>query len=111
MTPEEKLERHRAYHREWQARWRSENPQRRKEIASLSRDKNREKIRAQSRVIYYRDPTKSREYYRGKLAEKRKWIGDIKLASGCVDCGYKEHPAALQFDHLPQYRKSFNVGV
>lgn len=23
----------------------------------------------------------------------------IKLERGCVDCGYREHPAALQFDH------------
>lgn len=24
----------------------------------------------------------------------------IKLESGCVDCGYREHPTALQFDHV-----------
>ena len=24
---------------------------------------------------------------------------------GCVDCGYNEHPAALDFDHLPDTNK------
>lgn len=28
------------------------------------------------------------------------WIREIKLASGCVDCGYNEHAEALDFDHL-----------
>lgn len=33
----------------------------------------------------------------------------IKLASGCVDCGYKAHYVALQFDHLQG--KSFNIST
>ena len=32
-------------------------------------------------------------------------LTEVKLASGCVDCGYKEHPAALDFDHLPGQEK------
>ena len=24
----------------------------------------------------------------------------MKLSIGCVDCGYREHPEALQFDHV-----------
>lgn len=31
-----------------------------------------------------------------------------KLASGCVDCGYAEHPAALQWDHIKGVKK-FNL--
>jgi len=27
-------------------------------------------------------------------------LAAIKLASGCVDCGYNDHPAALDFDHV-----------
>lgn len=111
MSPEEKLSNKRAYHRKWQARWREENPVRSKEIAAKSRDKHRERLRLEGRETYYADVEKSRAYYRGKLAEKRKWIADIKMASGCVDCGYKVHASALQFDHLPQYEKCFSVGV
>lgn len=29
----------------------------------------------------------------------RKWLADYKMASGCVDCGYKKHFSALQLDH------------
>ena len=29
---------------------------------------------------------------------------------GCVDCGYNEHPAALDFDHMPGTEKLFNIG-
>jgi hypothetical protein len=38
------------------------------------------------------------------------WLSGIKLASGCVDCGYKEHPRALDFDHIGT-DKTANVGV
>lgn len=24
----------------------------------------------------------------------------MKMARGCVDCGFKDHPAALDFDHV-----------
>ena len=41
-----------------------------------------------------------------KVAE----IQAYKVEQGCVDCGYAEHPAALQFDHLPGEDKLFNIG-
>lgn len=28
-------------------------------------------------------------------------VAAYKMEQGCTDCGYREHPAALQFDHLP----------
>lgn len=30
----------------------------------------------------------------------------IKLASGCIDCGYAAHSAALQFDHIDDNKKA-----
>ena len=30
----------------------------------------------------------------------------IKLAQGCVDCGYNEHAVALQFDHINDDKKA-----
>lgn len=30
----------------------------------------------------------------------------IKLASGCIDCGYAAHAAALQFDHIDDNKKA-----
>jgi len=38
------------------------------------------------------------------------WVMDIKMTSGCVDCGYRKHPDALDFDHLPGFVKSFSIG-
>jgi len=31
--------------------------------------------------------------------------GMIKVASGCIDCGYAAHAEALQFDHLGEGKK------
>lgn len=28
------------------------------------------------------------------------WINEYKLAQGCIDCGYREHAVALDFDHM-----------
>ena len=48
--------------------------------------------------------------FRSPRARKRgaKWrlAGLIKLAHGCVDCGYNEHAVALQFDHIEDNKKA-----
>ncbi len=47
---------------------------------------------------------------RDRLYRKRRaWIDAIKLERGCLDCGYNEHPAALQFDHRNPAEKEFNI--
>lgn len=38
----------------------------------------------------------------------RSWVREVKLTSGCTDCGYNEHSAALEFDHIND-DKEFNV--
>jgi hypothetical protein len=43
-------------------------------------------------------------------APRRAQINAIKVSVGCADCGYREHPAALDFDHLPGYTKLFGIG-
>jgi len=30
----------------------------------------------------------------------RRYLDEIKIARGCVDCGFKAHPVALDFDHV-----------
>lgn len=100
----------RAYKREYAVRWRAQNPSRAKATAQRFAEKHREKISENAKVRYYADVAKSRAYARLKAEEKRQWLAGIKMASGCVDCGFKVHPDALQFDHLPQHEKSFNIG-
>lgn len=36
-------------------------------------------------------------------------MADYKVLTGCVDCGYNEHHAALEFDHLPGFTKTKTV--
>lgn len=36
-------------------------------------------------------------------------ISEIKLAQGCTDCGYRDHPVAPDFDHV-RGEKLFSVG-
>lgn len=40
---------------------------------------------------------------RGKRRRKdanRAFIDGYKVAKGCMDCGYRQHPEALEFDHV-----------
>jgi hypothetical protein len=41
--------------------------------------------------------------------QRRLWISGYKLMMGCLDCGYREHPFALQFDH--RENKEFGIGA
>lgn len=36
-------------------------------------------------------------------------LATIKLGRGCMDCGYRAHPSALEFDHRPGTAKRANV--
>lgn len=37
---------------------------------------------------------------RKQTARIKLFLRDYKLVKGCLDCGYKDHHAALQFDHV-----------
>ena len=57
---------------------------------------------------YYREniqAERTRAIVRSKA--HRAILQRIKLERGCAECGYAEHPAALEFDHLPGEGKSF----
>ena len=41
---------------------------------------------------------------------KRAFFDNLKIKSGCDHCGYKDHPAALQFHHIDPKTKTFNIG-
>ena len=58
----------------------------------LKRPENREKIRATQRA---------------RAERIRRHIDAVKLSRGCIDCGFRGHPAALDFDHLSD--KTINV--
>ncbi len=58
----------------------------------LKQPENREKVRATQRA---------------RAERIRRHIDAVKLGRGCVDCGFRGHPAALDFDHLGD--KAINV--
>lgn len=35
----------------------------------------------------------------------RAWLDAYKMRRGCFDCGYNQHPAALDFDHVVAGKK------
>ena len=59
----------------------------------------------------YGDPTtrKYRKPGKGSQKDRKEWIREYKLKQGCVDCGYRDNPIALQFDHLPGVQKSTEI--
>lgn len=63
----------------------------------------------------YKDENKAREYSREfkarKIAFHHALVQRYKLFVGCKLCGYKEHPAALEFAHRePRNGKGRTVG-
>ena len=42
---------------------------------------------------------RARERTRAWTTERRAWLVEYRLARGCADCGYRDHAAALDFDH------------
>lgn len=48
-------------------------------------------------------------YHTQQRAERYKKINQYKLDKGCIDCGYREHPAALDFDHRDPSLKYANI--
>jgi hypothetical protein len=54
-------------------------------------------------------PETRRKYDKLRYKQVVEYLVNYKLEHGCTDCGYKEHQAALEFDHLPQFKKTQNV--
>jgi len=50
------------------------------------------------------DPVHIADAHR-RADERIQLVNRIKMERGCADCGYRGHPAALDFDHLPGMTK------
>jgi hypothetical protein len=37
------------------------------------------------------------------------WLNELKLQRGCMDCGYRAHAVALEFDHRDGEQKRFSI--
>jgi hypothetical protein len=45
-----------------------------------------------------------------RLDNAARTLNAVKLAAGCVDCGYRVHPQALHFDHRDPSTKRADLG-
>lgn len=66
---------------------------------------------AQRADYYKRNPDIHKRKAGRRAIELRERVGRIKVKAGCADCGYNEHPVALDFDHLPGEEKKFGIGT
>ena len=80
--------------------------------------KDKARVRAKDRAYYLahkkNDPAcKARRKAEliSRIILKKEYVDRIKLDRGCADCGYRLHPAALQFDHLPGTGKLLNLST
>ena len=69
----------------------------------------------EQRSEWYRKRCESREYRERQRCQGRKrhecviaFLREYKLSQGCAQCGYSEHHAALEFDHV-RGKKKLNV--
>lgn len=53
---------------------------------------------------------KDRQSFRESKNRHKEKLDQIKLNSGCVDCGYNKHVEALDFDHI-ENNKSFSIAT
>jgi hypothetical protein len=51
------------------------------------------------------------EYQKVLRARRMYWVSKIKIGKGCCECGYNEHPVALEFDHLDREDKLFTISA
>jgi hypothetical protein len=65
-----------------------------------------------SQAAYRRTP-KGRAYRLraaiSRYKRNRAWIDALKLCVGCENCGYRESPAALDFDHKRRRQKRLYI--
>lgn len=54
---------------------------------------------------------KRNAYNQQRTQTRARWIKAYKLSRGCMDCGYKDHPEALDFDHRPGVQKQFEISA
>lgn len=48
------------------------------------------------------------ERQKRRAAGNRRFLAEVRLTAGCIDCGFNAHVAALQFDHMGE--KKFQLG-
>lgn len=58
---------------------------------------------------YRHGQERDKAYMLKRSSNLRDQLREYKLSKGCVDCGYRAHAAALDFDHIDGSTKHFTV--
>lgn len=98
-------------------KWRRDNPEKAK-AAQKRNDAKRKGVKrynSETRKEWYKNKKEDLSWYdktKNQARERRKklslFLNDLKIKTGCKDCGYNAHHVALDFDHITD-NKSFNV--
>lgn len=105
-------EQRRQCQREASRRWRERNPDKVNEANRKPRDRQHDPAKSKA----WRERRLADPVYRERINAQanarataiRRWLDAYKTDHGCVDCGFRAHPAALHFDHV-EGGKSLNV--
>lgn len=85
------------------------NPEDRKTYHRLWYQANRAKKAEQSKEWHDANYERHMDLQAKWAMERRQKLAQYKLERGCARCGYRGHPAALHFDHLPGHEKAFTI--
>ena len=96
-------------HREASRRWRENHLEQARAKDLRWKRAHPEQVKASRRARYWANPAKERTAARFAGAERRQCLAIYKVTLGCVDCGYRDHAAALDCDHLPGTVKLFDI--
>ena len=76
--------------------------------------KNKEDEKAYQRRHYLKHKdlylAKSKKSNKKYIKRNIEFVSEYKMQHGCLKCGYKEHPSALDFHHIDESKKEFNIG-
>ena len=83
----------------------------RKQCTACGEEKDREEFQHISRTKGWASQCRecANKARRARYRLSADAVSAFKLERGCADCGYNEHPAALQFDHRPGTVKLFDI--
>jgi hypothetical protein len=63
---------------------------------------------AYDKIRHANNRPRKRQLLKLRRKERLEWLWSLK-DKPCVDCGIRFHPIAMEWDHLPQFEKSFSI--
>jgi hypothetical protein len=81
----------------------------RKYPSGAQKRKRRMARRGPEYVAAEKDRSRKRSKRRSRCDLKTSYLNEVKMSRGCADCGFRAHPAALDFDHLPGSVKAHTI--